>query len=82
MTQNLIIKCFKTPEQNDFEQIMKSFYISGYKNDTHINKILLDSFVVYVPYYIFSRRPTLRQNKTDSTRTSSRKSKAPRTCSS
>lgn len=60
---NLIIKCFKTPEQNDFEQIMKSFYISGYKNDTHINKILLDSFVVYVPYYIFSQQDRLDPNQ-------------------
>ena len=34
---------------------MKSFYISGYKNESHINKMLLDSFVLYVPYLIYNR---------------------------
>lgn len=56
MTQNLIQNCIKNQDQNDFEQIMKSFYISGYKNDMHINKMLLDSFVLYVPYLIYTSR--------------------------
>lgn len=34
--------------------IKKSFFISGYRNDISINKVLLDSFVLYVPYWVHS----------------------------
>lgn len=50
-----ISNCIKKFEQADFDSIMKSFYIYGYKNDMHINKMLLDSFVLYVPYFIYDQ---------------------------
>jgi CCR4-Not complex component, Not1 len=49
------MNCIKHPDRSDFEVIKKSFFISGYRNDIHINRMLLDSFVLYVPYWLYSQ---------------------------
>ena len=51
------MNCIKHPDRSDFEAIKKSFFISGYRNDNHINKMLLDSFVLYVPYWVYNQTP-------------------------
>jgi len=51
---NHIMNCIKNQDVNDFEMIKNSFYISGYKNDVQIYKPLLESFVLYVPYFIYT----------------------------
>ena len=57
------MNCIKNPDQNDFETIKNSFYVSGYRDDTQINKSLLDSFVLYVPYFIYSSKPNSKPPK-------------------
>lgn len=51
---NHIMNCIKNQDVNDFEMIKNSFYILGYKGDVQIYKPLLESFVLYVPYFIFT----------------------------
>ena len=52
------MNCIKNSEQKDFETIMSSFYVKGYKDDMQINKSLLNSFVLFVPYFICSSSTT------------------------
>jgi CCR4-NOT transcription complex subunit 1 len=52
--QTALINYIKNKDQNEFENIVNSFYIMGYKKDMQINLPLLESFIVYVPYFIYS----------------------------
>lgn len=47
-------------EVDEINYILDRFYIIGYKNDIQINVPLLESFVVYVPYFLYSN---LNQNQ-------------------
>lgn len=51
---NLIMNCIKNSDQNDFETIKQSFFVMGYNQDMQVNKSLLNSFVLFVPYFICS----------------------------
>ena len=50
------INYIKKNDSQDFNYIMNSFYIIGYKNERHINVPLLESFTIYVPYFIYSSK--------------------------
>ncbi len=56
--QTALINYIKNKDQNEFDNIINSFYIRGYKKDLQINLPLLESFVVYVPYFIYSSNLT------------------------
>lgn len=53
--QTHIINFMKTKDHKEIDKIIESFYINGYKNDKEINVSLLESFIVFVPYFIYSR---------------------------
>lgn len=52
------INYIKKNDTQDFNYIMSSFYILGYKNERQINVPLLESFTIYVPYFIYSSKIT------------------------
>jgi len=60
------MNCIKNSDQLDFETIKQSFYVQGYRNDFQINKPLLSSFVLYVPYFICSSSMPFRLSVIDS----------------